>query len=119
MIVSYHCSILGLKSSATDEDIRRYYKRQAVLVHPDKVSGYDVLPEANLKNSLFPLTRPCFSVVGRWSQKYFFNLKLNLIVNSHTIGNKIKYTNNLLHVTIKEYFLKITLFTLDNSLSLQ
>ena len=37
MYVSNNFSILGLKASATDEDIRRYYKRQAVLVHPDKV----------------------------------------------------------------------------------
>lgn len=29
-------SILGLKAEATDEDIKRYYRRQAVLVHPDK-----------------------------------------------------------------------------------
>ena len=30
-------SILGLNSEATDEQIKRYYRRQAVLVHPDKV----------------------------------------------------------------------------------
>ncbi|KAK7101105.1 uncharacterized protein [Littorina saxatilis] len=29
-------SILGLRADATDEDIKRYYRRQAVLVHPDK-----------------------------------------------------------------------------------
>ncbi|XP_025110125.1 uncharacterized protein LOC112573751 [Pomacea canaliculata] len=29
-------SILGLRSDATDEDIKRYYRKQAVLVHPDK-----------------------------------------------------------------------------------
>ncbi|WAR23287.1 DJC14-like protein [Mya arenaria] len=29
-------SILGLKASATDDDIKKYYRRQAVLVHPDK-----------------------------------------------------------------------------------
>lgn len=31
-----HCSILGVRSDSSDETIRRYYKRQAVLVHPDK-----------------------------------------------------------------------------------
>ncbi|KAJ8306574.1 hypothetical protein KUTeg_017119 [Tegillarca granosa] len=29
-------SILGLRSDATDDDIRKYYRKQAVLVHPDK-----------------------------------------------------------------------------------
>ncbi|KAL3269972.1 hypothetical protein HHI36_009027 [Cryptolaemus montrouzieri] len=29
-------SILGVSPSCTDDDIKRYYKRQAVLVHPDK-----------------------------------------------------------------------------------
>lgn len=30
-------SILGLRSNAADEEIKHYYRRQAVLVHPDKV----------------------------------------------------------------------------------
>ena len=29
-------SILGVTPTCTDDDIKRYYKRQAVLVHPDK-----------------------------------------------------------------------------------
>ncbi|CAL1532632.1 unnamed protein product [Lymnaea stagnalis] len=29
-------SILGLRADATDEDIKKYYRKQAVLVHPDK-----------------------------------------------------------------------------------
>ena len=33
-------SILGVRSDATDEVIKKYYRRQAVLVHPDKVSDY-------------------------------------------------------------------------------
>ncbi|XP_074641057.1 uncharacterized protein LOC141898835 isoform X2 [Tubulanus polymorphus] len=31
-------SILGLKNSCTDDDIKRYYRKQAILVHPDKNS---------------------------------------------------------------------------------
>lgn len=30
--------ILGLRADCKDDDIKRYYKKQAVLVHPDKVS---------------------------------------------------------------------------------
>lgn len=37
-------SILGLKATATDDDIKKYYRRQAVLVHPDKVKHVIVVP---------------------------------------------------------------------------
>jgi DnaJ family protein C protein 14 len=33
-------SILGLRHDCTDEDIKRHYRRQAVLVHPDKVGVF-------------------------------------------------------------------------------
>ena len=33
------CSILGLRSDASSDDIKKYYRKQAVLVHPDKVGG--------------------------------------------------------------------------------
>ncbi len=33
------CSILGLRHDATDEEIKKYYRKQAILVHPDKVSS--------------------------------------------------------------------------------
>ena len=42
------------------------------------------------------------------------SFNLQVLLYSPTIGNKIKYTKNLLRI-----FLKLTLFTLDNSLSLQ
>lgn len=31
-------SILGVTNTCSDDDIKKYYKRQAVLVHPDKNS---------------------------------------------------------------------------------
>ena len=31
-----YCSILGVRCDASDEEIKRYYRKQAVLVHPDK-----------------------------------------------------------------------------------
>ena len=49
---------------------------------------------------LFPLTRPCLTGMGRSVGKLFYftsqiRYPLNLIVNSPTLGNNIKYTNNL------------------------
>lgn len=35
--MDFYYSILGLKVDCTDEEIRKYFRRQAVLVHPDKV----------------------------------------------------------------------------------
>ena len=61
----------------------------------------------------FPFTDP-FYRYGSVEKLFYFTSQirypLNLIVNSPTLGNSIKYTNNLQ--------LRI-LFTLDNSLSLQ
>ena len=30
-------SILGVRMDVSDDDIKKYYRRQAMLVHPDKV----------------------------------------------------------------------------------
>ena len=37
-ILLEYFSILGVRFDASDEDIKKYYRKQAVLVHPDKVS---------------------------------------------------------------------------------
>jgi len=37
LLMCLTCSILGLRRDCTDDDVRKYYRRQAVLVHPDKV----------------------------------------------------------------------------------
>ena len=73
-----------------------------------------------LKIFLFPLTQPCFTGMGRSVVNLFYftsqnRYPSNLIVNNPTLGNSIKYTNNLQ----LKIFLKITLFKLNNSLSLQ
>lgn len=38
LITTKCCSILGVTNTCSDDDIKKYYKRQAVLVHPDKNS---------------------------------------------------------------------------------
>lgn len=35
--------VLGLRADCKDEDIKRYYKKQVVLVHPDKVSFFSLI----------------------------------------------------------------------------
>ena len=36
-VVFLHRSVLGVPSDATDDDIRKQYRKLAVLIHPDKV----------------------------------------------------------------------------------
>lgn len=62
-------SILGLKSSATDEDIRRYYKRQAVLVHPDK----NQQPGAE---EAFKILGHAFDLIGETSKRSTYDRQL-------------------------------------------
>ena len=61
---------------------------------------FGVCLRPTLKIFLFPLTRPCLTGIGRSVGKLFYftsqvGYPLNLIVNSPTLGNNIKYTNNL------------------------
>ena len=35
--VLLHCSVLGVPSDASDDDIKKQYRKLAVLIHPDKV----------------------------------------------------------------------------------
>jgi hypothetical protein len=50
-------SILGVRSNSPDETIRRYYKKQAVLVHPDK----NLVPGAE---EAFKILARAFELVG-------------------------------------------------------
>lgn len=35
----FYFSILGLRYDVTDDEVKKYYRKQAVLVHPDKVTN--------------------------------------------------------------------------------
>ena len=57
MCVSVCASILGVTHDCTDADIKKYYKRQALLVHPDKSRS----PGAE---EAFKILRRAFELIG-------------------------------------------------------
>ena len=73
--------------------------------------------KANLRNIFVSPYPTLFNQYGSVGKLFYFTSQtrypLNLIVNNSTLGNNIKYTNNLQ----LKIFLNITLFTLENSLS--
>ena len=63
-------------------------------------SEIHVLIRPTLEIFLFPLTIPCLTGMGRSVGELFYftsqtRYPLNLIVSGPTLGNNIKYTNNL------------------------
>lgn len=64
-------SILGVTRDCSDEDIRRYYKRQAFLVHPDK----NKQPGAE---EAFKILAHAFEIIGE-PVSFLYLLKLYLI----------------------------------------
>ena len=63
--VAWGFSILGLRADASDEDIKRYYRRQAVLVHPDKVTQITHLCSTSTYMAMPRLMLWCESLVER------------------------------------------------------
>ncbi|KAI0232582.1 hypothetical protein LSAT2_017106 [Lamellibrachia satsuma] len=51
------CSVLGVGVDASDEDIKRFYRRQAILVHPDK--NHQVRSE-----EAFKILQNAFDIIG-------------------------------------------------------
>jgi len=62
-------SILGLRSDVTDEEIKRYYRRQAVLVHPDK----NQQPGAE---EAFKILGQAFEVIGNSEKRTVYDRKI-------------------------------------------
>uniref|UniRef100_A0A914WZM4 J domain-containing protein n=1 Tax=Plectus sambesii TaxID=2011161 RepID=A0A914WZM4_9BILA len=60
-------SILGLRADCSDDDIKRYYKRQAVLVHPDKNQSYGA-------DEAFKILARAFEFLGTPDQRQKYNL---------------------------------------------
>ncbi|ELT92502.1 hypothetical protein CAPTEDRAFT_134765 [Capitella teleta] len=62
-------SILGLQSNVTDEEIKRYYRKQAVLVHPDK----NQQPGAE---EAFKILAHAFDLVGQPEKRLKYDAQL-------------------------------------------
>jgi DnaJ family protein C protein 14 len=62
-------SVLGVRSDSTDETIRRYYKKQAVLVHPDK----NLVPGAE---EAFKILARAFEILGEPLKRQEYHHKL-------------------------------------------
>ncbi|KAL3868971.1 hypothetical protein ACJMK2_041716 [Sinanodonta woodiana] len=62
-------SILGLKASATDDDIKKYYRRQAVLVHPDK----NQQPGAE---EAFKILGHAFDLIGNLAKRQLYDRQM-------------------------------------------
>ncbi|XP_062593741.1 dnaJ homolog dnj-5-like [Saccostrea cucullata] len=62
-------SILGLRYEVTDEEIKRYYKKQAVLVHPDK----NTQPGAE---EAFKILGHAFELIGEPEQRRKYNCQM-------------------------------------------
>lgn len=62
-------SILGIRSDSSDETIRRYYKRQAVLVHPDK----NMVPGAE---EAFKILARAFELIGEPTKRIEYHRQL-------------------------------------------
>uniref|UniRef100_A0A9J2PAM1 J domain-containing protein n=1 Tax=Ascaris lumbricoides TaxID=6252 RepID=A0A9J2PAM1_ASCLU len=59
--------VLGLRADCSDEDIKRYYKRQAVLVHPDK-------NHSNGADEAFKILSRAFDAIGTPEARLKYNL---------------------------------------------
>lgn len=60
-------AVLGLRADCSDEDIKRYYKRQAVLVHPDK-NHWNGADEA------FKILSTAFEAIGTPEARLKYNM---------------------------------------------
>ncbi|KAK6178775.1 hypothetical protein SNE40_011285 [Patella caerulea] len=61
-------SILGLRADASDEDVKKYYRKQAVLVHPDKNQ------ELGAEES-FKILGHAFEMIGEPTKRLQFDAK--------------------------------------------
>ncbi|XP_014789481.1 dnaJ homolog subfamily C member 14 [Octopus bimaculoides] len=59
-------SILGLKCQSTDEDIKKYYKKQAILVHPDKNSQTGA-------EEAFKILHHAFDMIGEPAKRQLYD----------------------------------------------
>lgn len=61
-------SILGVRPDCTDDEIKHYYRRQAVLVHPDKNSSYGA-------EEAFKILAAAFEMIGTSQHRRMYDLE--------------------------------------------
>lgn len=88
-------SILGLKVDCTDEEIRKYYRRQAVLVHPDKSSE----PGAE---EAFKILNRAFEMIGEPDKRRIYDAEAAVEHNENVAMHEFADLLSKLHETMKE-----------------
>lgn len=79
-------SILGVRPDCTDDDIKRYYKRQAFLVHPDKN------PQPGAEEA-FKILVHAFDIIGEPERRQSYDRK---VAESHQVEQAWSELNDLL-----------------------
>ncbi|XP_059473768.1 uncharacterized protein LOC132195642 isoform X2 [Neocloeon triangulifer] len=88
-------SILGVAPSCTDDDIKRYYKRQAFLVHPDKNSQ----PGAE---EAFKILVHAFDLIGEPGKRQLYDTELARSHLEEAAYSELSDLLNQLHQKMEE-----------------
>ncbi|KAB7504422.1 DnaJ-like protein subfamily C member 14, partial [Armadillidium nasatum] len=88
-------SILGVTRDCTDDDIKKYYKRQAFLVHPDK----NKQPGAE---EAFKILAHAFEIIGEPERREAYNNKLAEEAHLEGASSELASLLNLLKEKLEE-----------------
>lgn len=88
-----HYEVLGVKPDASDEDIKKAYRKLALQFHPDKKSGHDDTSFKCLNTAYTVLSDP------KKKQQYDNDLKFNLSTHENT--------NEFEHISLDEIYQKL------------
>lgn len=88
-------SILGVRRDSSDEEIRRYYKRQAVLVHPDKNRQRGA-------EEAFKILAHAFELIGSPEQRNHYDQLLQEAVEMESAWAELNELISRLHSKMDE-----------------
>lgn len=89
-----HC-LLGVRRDSSDEEIRRYYKRQAVLVHPDKNRQRGA-------EEAFKILAHAFELIGSPEQRNHYDQLLQEAVEMESAWAELNELISRLHSKMDE-----------------